>query len=260
MLIIKKNNKFFVNLEVINYEKMAMFWFFFKKIIFKIYFKKKSYKISVKKFFLYFFSYNIFILVLFHENSAIKYNNNKIFYKIKKSLLFSVFRLFLINFWNIEFIIIILNIFIKNKKKKENFKNQNLSHSIKLFIKFTPLNQIKIFQLFFNFLFKLQNFIDIFILFKDFFKNLINHLCKIYSYDQYIKYFFSYIFNLFKTTNKEKNFCLYSLIFLKNIKNLLLKKNKNFIQFKRITNIMILYPNLKFLNNKYTIITRYALY
>nr|UXY87577.1 hypothetical protein CcurKRNrm1_p047 [Cryptomonas curvata] len=262
ILTMKKKNKFFVNLEMTNYEKTAMFWFFFIKAMFKIYLDKKYNKNSLKNFYIYLFYYNIHILVIFNKNNAIEFNQNKKFFKIDKMVLFSSFKLFLINYWNIEFVNMILNTFAKIKTKKrigfskKNLVDEFLNNLNKIFIKITPLNQLKLFQLFVCFLFEYENSVTIFIIFKHFLKKLMKYLTKIYLYNQYTKYLFSLIFKVLKKTNYTRKFNLYNCTFLKIVKILIPKKNKSLFQFKKITNVIILCPNFKFLDQKYNIITR----
>ena len=255
MLDDKMNNNFLVNFNTIYYEKIKIFWFFYNKTLFKLYLDKNSNKSSIKNFYFYSFSYNIYILNHFDENKVNKFDNKKNLNKINKMIFFSLFKLFFIKHWNIEFIFIILNIFLKSVLKK-NY--ENLIKWIHTIIKVIPINQLKFFQNFFFILFefKFKNFLNLSNIFENYLKKLITYLSRIYKHCQYIKYFFFFVFKLNKKSNKMTKLYLYGYWILKNVKNLIIRKQKIFFEIKKINNIQILYSTSKLTNQKYIIIKR----
>ena len=263
MVKLVKKRPFFINFEKFNYEKTAMFWFFLQKLCLVIFTEKNYNKKNLKNFFVYAFSYNINILLAFKENITTdiknKYNKNYLM------VLFSTFKLFLVKYWNIELITIVLNIFfnkIISKQGifffKENNKKEKIFKLIELFIKITPVNQIKIFQICIAFLFKYQRkkYFIFSIVEERFLKNLIIFLSKNYTYCEYSKYLFYITIKSIHSINRLKKIYTYRYKILENVKKLIKKKKKSVSICGKIKFICIAYERSKRQRKKYNLINR----
>lgn len=265
MMILTKKKPFFINFEKYNYEKTAMFWFFLQKLYLVIFNHENYNEKNLKNFFVYLFSYNINILFGFKGNITTNIENKKKFNKNKLMIFFSTFKLLLVKYWNIELITIVFGIFIKKITSKQNIfflKNNNKKEKIfkwiELFIKITPLNQIKIFQICINFLFKYQRkYCFIFsIIGERFLKNLIVYLSKNYINCEYIKYLFYITIKSIKSINRLKKIYTYKYTILKNVKKLIKKKKKSISIIRKIKFICIIFERSRKQKKKYNILNR----
>jgi hypothetical protein len=179
--------------------------------------------------------------------------------------LFSTFKLFLVKYWNIELITIVFSIFFQRITSKQNIlffkdnsKKEKIFKWIELFIKTTPINQIKIFQICINFLFKYQRkYYFIFsIIDERFLKTLIVYLSKNYTDCEYSRYLFYITINSMESINRLKKIYTYKYTILKNVKKLINKKKKSTSIVTKIKFICIIYEKFRKQKKKYNILNR----
>nr|UXY88076.1 hypothetical protein Cry52Nrm1_p052 [Cryptomonas curvata] len=265
MVKLIKKKPFFINFEKFNYEKTAMFWFFLQKLCLVIFIEKNYNEKNLKNFFVYSFSYNISILLAFKGNITTDIKNKKKFNKNNLMVLFSTFKLFLVKYWNIELITIVFSIFFKKITSnqnifflKDNNKKEKIFKWIALFIKTTPVNQIKIFQICINFLFKCQRkYCFIFsIMGEKFLKNLIVYLSKNYTDCEYSRYLFYITIKSIESIRRLKKIYTYKYTILKNVKKLIKKKKKSISIVSKIKFICIIWEKCRKQKKKYNLLNR----
>nr|UXY87091.1 hypothetical protein 1634Bnrm1_p051 [Cryptomonas sp.] len=245
--LVKK--KVFINVEFnsIHYESFLILWFFVNKISVQIHLPGNLYICNIQDILSFFYVYSIKCLLYFFKKNHFNINflQKKKIEKVYKIVFFLILKGLIKTFWNHEMLQINIsplfeNVRIQEKRNSniELLKYQMIRKWIELFLKETPVKELKITQFYIDCINdrKYRADCNFLILDEIYFRNFSVYLSKIHVSYNFGKYFFWIVMeSMLKNVHFRKT-CLYAFNVLKTLKYSL-RFTKKKILLKTVRNI-----------------------